>query len=120
MHALWSFLVDWLTRHAVSPFLALVHLDRLAGDPREIAAALLIAAAQVLVIALVFRPLESLVPAEHWSDRRLTRIDRTYTLLMLLGLNPLFAYLVLQRPRSVSRKPRRSAAPCAGRSSSRR
>jgi sterol desaturase/sphingolipid hydroxylase (fatty acid hydroxylase superfamily) len=95
MHALWSFLVDWLTRHAVSPFLALVHLDRLAGDPREIAAALLIAAAQVLVIALVFRPLESLVPAEHWSDRRLTRIDRTYTLLMLLGLNPLFAYLVL-------------------------
>jgi len=95
MSALWSLLVDALTTHLVSPFLVLVHLDRLAGDPREIAGALLIAAAQVLVIALVFRPLESLAPAEEWPDRRLTRIDRTYTLLMLLGLNPLFAYLVL-------------------------
>jgi sterol desaturase/sphingolipid hydroxylase (fatty acid hydroxylase superfamily) len=95
MHALWSFLVDWLNGHAVTPFLELVRLDRLAGDPREIAAALLIAAAQVLVIAVVFRPLESLAPAERWDDRHLTRIDRTYTLLMLLGLNPLFAYLVL-------------------------
>jgi sterol desaturase/sphingolipid hydroxylase (fatty acid hydroxylase superfamily) len=95
MHALWSFLVDWLNVHAVTPFLGLVHLDRLAGDPREIAEALLIATAQVLVIGLVFRPLESLAPAEHWPERGLTRIDRTYTLLMLLGLNPLFAYLVL-------------------------
>ncbi|NCT66426.1 MAG: sterol desaturase family protein [Rhodanobacteraceae bacterium] len=95
MPELWTSCVDWLTLHAVAPFLALIHLDGLAGDPREIAAALLVALAQVLVIGLVLRPLETLAPAERWRDRRLTRIDRTYTLVMLLGLNPLFAYLVL-------------------------
>ncbi|MFI4969794.1 MAG: sterol desaturase family protein, partial [Lysobacterales bacterium] len=91
----WSFLVTWLDVHAVTPFLAMVHLDHLAGDPREIAEALLIALAQVFVIGCVFRPLETIAPAEKWSDRRYTRVDRTYTLIMLLGLNPLFAYLVL-------------------------
>ncbi|MBA8882792.1 sterol desaturase family protein [Dokdonella fugitiva] len=95
MYAFWNSLVDGLDAHAVTPFLAFAHLTGLAGDPREIAEALLIALAQVLVIGLVFRPLESLAPAERWADRRLARIDRTYTLLMLLGLNPLFAYLVL-------------------------
>ncbi|GAA0711687.1 sterol desaturase family protein [Dokdonella soli] len=95
MHEFWSFLVSWLNVHAVTPFLALVHLNGLAGDPNEIAAALLIAFAQVLVIGCVFRPLETLAPAEKWSGRRYTRIDRTYTLVMLLGLNPLFAYLLL-------------------------
>jgi sterol desaturase/sphingolipid hydroxylase (fatty acid hydroxylase superfamily) len=95
MHALWSSLVDALAAHAVLPLLAMANLDGLAGDPREIAAALLIALVQVLVIGGVLRPLESLMPAETWPHRRLVRIDRTYTLVMLFGLNPLFAYLVL-------------------------
>ena len=91
----WTRAVEWLTAHAVAPSLALLRLDGLAGDPREIASALLVALVQIAVIGLVFRPLESLAPAERWTDRRLTRIDRTYTWVMLLGLNPLFAYLVL-------------------------
>ena len=95
MHELWTFLVAWMNSHAVTPLLALLHLRDLAGDPNEIAAALLIAIAQIAVIGLIFRPLESLAPAEKWDDRRYARIDRTYTLVMLLGLNPLFAYLVL-------------------------
>jgi len=95
MISFWNGLVDGLDAHAVTPFLSAVHLTHLAGNPRDIAEALLIAAAQVIVIACVFRPLESLWPAERWDERGLTRIDRTYTLLMLLGLNPLFAYLVL-------------------------
>lgn len=95
MSELWSHAVDWLNVHAVTPFVTAIHLQQLAGDPREIAAALLIALAQVVVIACIFRPLETLAPAERWQDRRYTRIDRTYTLVMLLGLNPLFAYLVL-------------------------
>ena len=33
------------------------------------------------------RPLESLLPAERWQDRKLTTVDRNFTLLMLLGLN---------------------------------
>lgn len=95
MYEVWSHAVGWLNAHAVTPFLDLVHLNGLAGDPREIAEAVLIAIAQVLVIGLVFRPFETFAPAEQWADRRHTRIDRTYTLVMLLGLNPLFAYLVL-------------------------
>ena len=65
------------------------------GNPRELAEALAIAAVQLSVIALIFRPLESLAPAEPWADRRLTRIDRQYTLFMLLGILPLYTYLVM-------------------------
>lgn len=95
MTELWFQCVTWMNIHAVTPFLRLLHLDGLAGDPDEIAAALLIALAQIVIIGFVLRPLESLAPAERWADRRHARIDRTYTLVMLLGLNPLFAYLVL-------------------------
>jgi hypothetical protein len=91
-----------MNSHAVTPLLARLHLSGLAGDPNEIAEALLIAIAQIAVIGLIFRPLESLAPAEKWAGRRYTRIDRTYTLVMLLGLNPLFAYLVLRRSRTGS------------------
>lgn len=91
----WSALVTWLSQHAVLPLLVWLHIDKLAGDPREIAEAVLIALLQVAIIAFVFRPLETLAPAERWSDRKLTRVDRQYTLLMLLGIFPLFSYLVL-------------------------
>ncbi|WP_049620699.1 sterol desaturase family protein [Frateuria defendens] len=91
----WSDLVDLLSRHAVLPLLVWLHLDKLAGDPREIAESVMIAMLQIAIIAGIFRPLESLVPAERWSDRRLTRVDMQYTLMMLLGIFPLFSYLVL-------------------------
>ncbi|MGA7296495.1 MAG: sterol desaturase family protein [Rhodanobacteraceae bacterium] len=92
---LWPFLIAWLSDHVVVPLLIVLHVNGLAGNPRQIAEALMIAALQVSIIAFVFRPLESWVPAERWSDRRLTRVDRNYTLLMLLGIFPLFTYLVL-------------------------
>lgn len=92
---LWSDLVDWLSRHAVTPALDLLHLGKLSGDPRDIAAALLIAALQIAIIGFVFRPLETFFPAEKWTNRKLTLVDRNYTLLMLLGIFPLFTYLVL-------------------------
>jgi sterol desaturase/sphingolipid hydroxylase (fatty acid hydroxylase superfamily) len=91
----WAFLVDWCSGHIVSPLLTAVRLHATAGDAREIAEALLIGALQIAIIGLVLRPLESWAPAEPWGDRGLTRIDRKYTLLMLLGLNPLFAFLVI-------------------------
>lgn len=84
--------VMWLADHVVTP--ALQALGR-HDDPHDIAIALLLTALQLTLIAGVFRPLESLWPAERWQDRSLTRVDRTYTLLMLLGLFPLFSYLVL-------------------------
>lgn len=98
MHELsqiWVRTAIWLADHAVTPVLTLLHVDAVSGDQREIAEALMIAVIQVGIIALIFRPLESLVPAERWSNRDLTRVDRRYTLIMLVGLNPLFAYLVL-------------------------
>jgi sterol desaturase/sphingolipid hydroxylase (fatty acid hydroxylase superfamily) len=92
---LWSQLTDRLSDRAVVPLLHFLHLDGLTGDPRDIAGALMIAALQVAIIGFIFRPLESWLPAERWTDRRLTRVDRNYTLLMLLGIFPLFTYLVL-------------------------
>lgn len=81
---LWSHLVDWLSGHAVVPLLDALHLSGLSGNPKDIAAALLIAALQVSIIGFIFRPLETWFPAERWADRRLTLVDRNYTLMMLL------------------------------------
>lgn len=92
---LWSDAIGWTSAHLVVPVLAALDIAAAAGDPREIAESLLIAGIQLLLIAGVMRPLESLWPAEHWEDRRLTTVDRHYTLLMLLGLFPLFSFLVL-------------------------
>lgn len=91
----WNGAIDWLSANAVVPLVHGLHLAHAAGDPREIAEAALIAALQLFLIACVMRPLESLIPAERWADRRHTTVDRNYTLLMLLGLFPLFSFLVL-------------------------
>ena len=95
MVEMWTHAVGWLSDGLVLPFLRLLHLEGLSGDPHEIAEALLVAALQVGIIGLLFRPLETWKPAERWTDRRLTRVDRQYTLWMLLGIFPLFTYLVL-------------------------
>ncbi|MGA9341467.1 MAG: sterol desaturase family protein [Rhodanobacteraceae bacterium] len=98
MHELsqiWTHVADWVAAHGVVPMLTRLHLTGVSGDPHDIAEAWMIAIIQVGIIALIFRPLETLMPAQRWSDRRLTRVDRRYTLIMLMGLNPLFAYLVL-------------------------
>jgi sterol desaturase/sphingolipid hydroxylase (fatty acid hydroxylase superfamily) len=92
---LWSHALTWLSGQVVAPALLLLHIQDAAGSPDEVAEACLITLIQIGIIGLIFRPLESLIPAERWEDRKLTRIDRLYTLLMLLGLFPLFSYLVL-------------------------
>jgi hypothetical protein len=61
----WSHLVDWLSSHAIEPGLEALHLSGLSGDPRDIAAALLIAALQIAIITFLFRPLETFFPAEN-------------------------------------------------------
>ncbi|MGH8122411.1 MAG: sterol desaturase family protein [Rudaea sp.] len=91
----WSHGIAWLSGHVVAPTLSFLHIQGVVGNPNDIAEAGLIALIQIGIIWLIFRPLETFAPAEKWADRRLTRIDRLYTLLMLLGLNPLFAFLVL-------------------------
>ncbi len=71
----WWLAVDWFSAHAVEPALAFLHLGNLIGEPEDIAAALLIASVQIAIIACVFRPLETLAPAEDWKDRQLTKVD---------------------------------------------
>ena len=92
---LWTDLVGRIAADLVSPALAWLPLGHLAGDPHDIAAALLIALLQLVIIACIFRPLEAIAPAEKWTDRRFVGVDRNLTLLMIFGLNPLFAFLVL-------------------------
>jgi len=91
---IWQHLVAWVSSHGVAPILSALAWQDL-GSPDEIAEAVIIAVLQLGIIALIFRPLESLAPAERWQDHRLTRVDMQYTLIMLLGLFPLFSYLVL-------------------------
>ena len=91
----WPQAVGWMTDHAVLPLLTALHAQAAHREAREIAEALLIAALQVAIIAGIFRPLESVAPAEPWADRKLTAVDRLATLLMVFGLLPLFSFLVL-------------------------
>jgi sterol desaturase/sphingolipid hydroxylase (fatty acid hydroxylase superfamily) len=91
---IWNHVIAWVSESAVVPTLSFLNVPN-AGDPRELAEAVVIAAIQLIIIAGVLRPLETLAPAERWQDRRLANIDRTYTLLMVLGILPLFTYIVL-------------------------
>src|SRR5258706_15596144 len=93
--AQWHQLVEWTSDRIAAPLLSLLQVPAAALSPHEVAASLLIAAIQIALIALVFRPLESWLPAERWTDRRLTRVDRQYTLLMVLGILPLPIFLAM-------------------------
>jgi len=95
MSGQWRHLIDWTSDGIASPLLSLLHVSANALSPRELATSLLIAVIQIGVICLIFRPLESWLPAEHWTDRRLTRVDRQYTLLIVLGIVPLTIFLAM-------------------------
>ncbi len=92
---LWTGLETLLAQTLIEPFLQLLHLANASEDPREIADYFLLSTVQIILIAGVMRPFESRIPVEPWSDRRLTRIDRLYTLLKLLVVVPVFNYLIL-------------------------
>lgn len=55
----------------------------------------LLGVAQIAVLYAVLRPLEALLPAEHWTDRRAVRVDVIYTLIHRLGLFGLAAFFLL-------------------------
>ena len=93
--AQWNHLADGLATQVVVPAVNALGIAHAVGDPREMALAAMIALLQLFIIACVMRPLESLIPAERWANRRHTTVDRHFTLLMLLGLFPLFSFIVL-------------------------
>ena len=63
----WTLAIDWVSLHAVTPVVNALNIAEAAGDPREIAAGILIALLQLFLIGGVMRPLESLLPAERWA-----------------------------------------------------
>lgn len=92
---LWDQCSIWLGQHAVLPVLNFLHITKYTDSPAEIAATLMIGALQLFIIGVLFRPLENLIAAEKWTDRRYARIDFHLTWLMLVGLFPLFAFLIM-------------------------
>jgi sterol desaturase/sphingolipid hydroxylase (fatty acid hydroxylase superfamily) len=91
---LWLALQNGLATQLIAPLVGFLHLTALTDSPQDIAGFLMVSAAQVAAIGLVFRPIERLVPLEHQTPSAIG-IDRRYTLLKLLGLVPLFTYLIL-------------------------
>ncbi|MHA3056281.1 sterol desaturase family protein [Acinetobacter sp. ANC 4633] len=93
--ALWEQCAIWLGHHAILPILNFLDITKYTDSPTDIASTLMIGGLQLLIIGGLFRPLENLIPAEKWADRRYARIDFHLTWLMLVGLFPLFAFLIM-------------------------
>jgi sterol desaturase/sphingolipid hydroxylase (fatty acid hydroxylase superfamily) len=91
----WSEISLWLGEHTITPVLTALHLQGMTDTPQEIAAALMVGCLQIFVLGFLFRPLEKWFPAEKWDNRHYARIDFHYTWLMLIGLFPLFNFLIL-------------------------
>src|SRR5256885_17172388 len=69
---LWQAAITWLATHAVTPTVHWLDIAQAAGDPREIAEAVLIAGLQLFLIAGAMRPLGRPFPAERWDGRALS------------------------------------------------
>lgn len=85
----------WLFETAVQPLLYEIGLMSFLEPAYTGTEFFLLGIVQVVLLALLLRPLEALFPAEEWSDRRATRVDVIYTLLHRLGLIPLAMFLLL-------------------------
>lgn len=86
---------SWLFESAVEP---LVYQLGGAGYLEEAYAGtemFLLGVLQIVVLYAVLRPLEALLPAERWADRRAVRVDVLYTLIHRLGLFSLAAFFLL-------------------------
>ena len=91
----WHLLTVRTGEVVVLPLMRLFGIPPTAVDVGDVAASVLIALIQLGIIALIFRPLESWRPAERWTDRRRTKTDRRYTLLMVLGVLPVPVFLAM-------------------------
>ena len=79
----------------VQPLLHSLGLTEYYDDAGPGVEALTLGVLQIAVILLIFRPLESLAPAQRWENRKLVRVDVVYTLLNKLGIIPLAIFVIL-------------------------
>jgi len=99
--ALFDQVQSWIFITLIQPLafrLGLMAYEELAYDG---VAWFLWGAIQIVLLLAVVRPLESLIPAEKWPDRKGTRLDVVYTLLARSGFLPLIFFLSL-RPLTAS------------------
>ncbi len=85
----------WLFEHAVNPVLAnlgLLSYQEEAFDATEFA---MVGFLEILLLIVLFRPLEALFPAEKWPDRRGTHVDILYTVLHRMGFIPLVMFVLM-------------------------
>lgn len=84
-----------LFEHAVQPALYALGMAAYLEDAFEATEWFLWGAIELALLYAVLRPLEALRPAEHWADRRETRVDVLYTLLHRLGIVPVALFFLL-------------------------
>ena len=85
----------WLFETAIQPLLYLTGMGDIAEEAFEGTEWLLTGVAELLLIYLVLRPLESAIPVHPISDPRARWNDFIYTALQRLGLVPLILFFTL-------------------------
>jgi sterol desaturase/sphingolipid hydroxylase (fatty acid hydroxylase superfamily) len=86
---------SWLFESVVQPLLFAAGASYWMEEAYPATEWFLLGVVQVVLLAAVLRPLESMFPVERWSDRRGTGVDIVYTLLHRLGAFPLLVFLLL-------------------------
>jgi sterol desaturase/sphingolipid hydroxylase (fatty acid hydroxylase superfamily) len=81
--------------HAVQPALYAFGMAAYLEDAFDETEWFIWGAIELAVLYILLRPLEALIPAEHWSDRRAVRTDVLYTVLHRLGVVPLVLFFSL-------------------------
>jgi sterol desaturase/sphingolipid hydroxylase (fatty acid hydroxylase superfamily) len=86
---------SWLFQSLVLPALFDLGLMNWADDAYDATGVFVLGLTEVAFIYVLLRPLEALVPAERWADRRAARVDVLYTLLYRSGALPLLFFVIL-------------------------
>ncbi|MDE2259958.1 MAG: sterol desaturase family protein [Betaproteobacteria bacterium] len=85
----------WVFEHLVEPALhatGWMEYQEQAFDATEFA---LLGLVEIALLVILFRPMEALLPAEHWPSRRPVLIDVLYTLLHRVGFIPLVLFVLM-------------------------
>ena len=86
---------SWLFQTLVLPLMHGLGFMAFADDAYEATGLFVLGLSEVVLVYLLLRPIEALIPAEQWNERRATRVDILYTLLYRSGALPLLFFLVL-------------------------
>ena len=86
----------WLFETLVQPAMYALGFMTYVEDAYDATGFFLSGCIEIVVLVLLFRPLEALWPVERWPDRQAVRVDILYTMLHRLGLLPLIIFILLR------------------------